>query len=753
MSTKSRRKTRTAALNEVTEENENVIKGENVVVQGRKGLNLSDSDDSSDDEGGREKRRRAAEEKLEKKRKTQKKAKTALMSKRGKAAIGMQLASLASIVEEEENLWKKRGGDFEGQIPEVDEASKKKLDSDVADLLSMGERDVTKKDEDSDDEDEGDLIDAGERQSQGEDDRTEGVEVTVALPEKRKAKRKVFDVEAYVKRAIQKARRENQVLLHKAHFLCLLAHLRYLSGMVSACKVSLGCALSVVPKVSDVPAGRDRVIQQLHLFYHACRISVSLCPRLQAHSWQQSDLTKPRLASFVTWFHSAVSKSSNLPMRSDDFPVPLEAHLMNMVAKMKADSDEDMVLLLLTAFRALGWTSRLVLNFAILPLKPPPTDGDPVGLTNQKAKGAPGPKPSTSKSAHAKKKGSCPNSRKGASQEESFVIDQLDGNSTEVEPEGTSGRKSSKSSTREKGTSKRKASCKADGKDVSPPKMSRSSRRNGDEGNNNNDKNASKEPKKNRSGGGGKLSPLKKSSSPSSPTKLSAKALEEAAAHRTSSRPRPVRTVNRRKGSDSEDDFDSTVEAAPTKRQTSTSVAKGKRPLKKSSSLSSPTKLSAKALEEAAARRTSTRPRIARAVRGRRGSNSEDDFDSTVEVAPTKRRTSTSAAKGKQAASRSVRQPAAKTTDYFIEVLVKGEWVCVDAVRAKSDCAADMEQRATKPVLYVLACNADCTVKDVTMRYAKNYMTDARKKRVEQVRQLVHPSCVILVDNRNTEMQ
>ena len=80
---------------------------------------------------------------------------------------------------------------------------------------------------------------------------TKGVEVTVALPEKKKAKRKTFDVEAYVRREIQKARRQNQELLHKAHFLCMLGHLRYLGGMVSASKIALGCALSVVPKVSD----------------------------------------------------------------------------------------------------------------------------------------------------------------------------------------------------------------------------------------------------------------------------------------------------------------------------------------------------------------------------------------------------------------------------------------------------------------------------------------------------------------------
>ena len=85
---------------------------------------------------------------------------------------------------------------------------------------------------------------------------TEAVEVTVALPEKKKAKRKTFDVEAYVRREIQKARRENQELLHKAHFLCMLAHLRYLSGKVSASKVALGCALSVVPKVSDIDGSK-----------------------------------------------------------------------------------------------------------------------------------------------------------------------------------------------------------------------------------------------------------------------------------------------------------------------------------------------------------------------------------------------------------------------------------------------------------------------------------------------------------------
>ena len=57
----------------------------------------------------------------------------------------------------------------------------------------------------------------------------EGVQVAIALPEHmRRKKKKGFDVAAFIKREMGKARRELQVLLHKAHTVCLLAHLRHL---------------------------------------------------------------------------------------------------------------------------------------------------------------------------------------------------------------------------------------------------------------------------------------------------------------------------------------------------------------------------------------------------------------------------------------------------------------------------------------------------------------------------------------------
>jgi hypothetical protein len=59
-------------------------------------------------------------------------------------------------------------------------------------------------------------------------------------------------------------------------------------------------------------------------------------------------------------------------------------------------------------------------------------------------------------------------------------------------------------------------------------------------------------------------------------------------------------------------------------------------------------------------------------------------------------------------------------------VFVRDEWVCVDVIGCKVDCAGDMEEGASKPMLYAMACNADGTVKDVTMRYAKEYLTNTR---------------------------
>lgn len=41
------------------------------------------------------------------------------------------------------------------------------------------------------------------------------------------------------------------------------------------------------------------------------------------------------------------------------------------------------------------------------------------------------------------------------------------------------------------------------------------------------------------------------------------------------------------------------------------------------------------------------------------------------------------------------------------------------------------QSRATQPVVYVIACNNDSTLKDVTKRYVPNWHSDTRKRRVD----------------------
>jgi xeroderma pigmentosum group C-complementing protein len=70
--------------------------------------------------------------------------------------------------------------------------------------------------------------------------------------------------------------------------------------------------------------------------------------------------------------------------------------------------------------------------------------------------------------------------------------------------------------------------------------------------------------------------------------------------------------------------------------------------------------------------------------------------------------------------------------DYWAEVYVDKGWVCVDVVNGKVSCHLEMEDRASKPMLYVLAADRAGFVKDVTRRYAKDFAVRVRKARVDQ---------------------
>lgn len=70
--------------------------------------------------------------------------------------------------------------------------------------------------------------------------------------------------------------------------------------------------------------------------------------------------------------------------------------------------------------------------------------------------------------------------------------------------------------------------------------------------------------------------------------------------------------------------------------------------------------------------------------------------------------------------------------EYWLEIYSKSEdkWISVDCVNNIIDKPYKLESYATQPLIYVLAFDDKNYVKDVTKRYAPNWMTDVRKLRV-----------------------
>ncbi|XP_058800685.1 DNA repair protein complementing XP-C cells homolog [Phymastichus coffea] len=69
----------------------------------------------------------------------------------------------------------------------------------------------------------------------------------------------------------------------------------------------------------------------------------------------------------------------------------------------------------------------------------------------------------------------------------------------------------------------------------------------------------------------------------------------------------------------------------------------------------------------------------------------------------------------------------------WVEVYLESEesWISVDILDKKIHCNAELYKKASIPVLYVVAWNSIGTLKDVTRRYCPHWLTDTRKKRVD----------------------
>jgi len=453
-----------------------------------------------------------------------------------------KLMALAGNLDKIKNAWKEDPQHQKRAIEETPWSSKKRPkkvenndnldkcddDFDISKLLAQGEG-IADNDPSSDDDNEEAVVTSPVKPQKS-------IEINIALPENRKRK-KGFDLAAYLKRELAKGRRELQVLLHQCHYLCLVAHLRYLNLAL-----------------------QDNMLQS---------VALSLVPA--AHSHPLSNLTLPRLQGLVSWLRDA------LPITKENvgaLPLPLQPSLLKRLEHFVVSNEVEMVLVFVLICRALGYDTRLVLNFSVVSLKPAALEEE--NLENHKNEG-------TSSDQKTKKK----KSTKACSDDEGEEF-----------------------------------------------------------------------PKQNNK------------------TKSLSSKLAAAAGKRTSN-------VNHK----------------------------------------SKSKVSSEQREED----------LLESIDKKHKGESREEFNQKTIEKLTKKK-----GKDGEKPGESSRKPANKKKikevkpgmDYWCEVFV-GKWITVDIVNGKSNCASEMEGRATKPVTYVLADN-DFGVKDVTRRYAANYMTQTRKIRCPQ---------------------
>ncbi|XP_049791497.1 DNA repair protein complementing XP-C cells homolog isoform X1 [Schistocerca nitens] len=177
----------------------------------------------------------------------------------------------------------------------------------------------------------------------------EGIAVTVQVPNMhQKKKKKGIDVATYVRRQINRVRRDIQILMHKAHLLCWVAHGNYVNKILNS-EMLMALALSLVPS---------------------------------KYCYTDRHMDLANLKRIVQWFSKTVAVQENVDDKEDLF-ISLQAQFQKKAAK----SRKDMVLMFVCVLRSLGINTRLVISLQPLPLKPPRLDISNLTLKKTTSKG------------------------------------------------------------------------------------------------------------------------------------------------------------------------------------------------------------------------------------------------------------------------------------------------------------------------------------------------------------------------------
>lgn len=153
-------------------------------------------------------------------------------------------------------------------------------------------------------------------------------------------KKKALDIEACLKRRLNRDIKEKQVFMHKCSFLGWIAHGNYVNRILNDHELMKMC-LKHLPSKNSYPNG---------------------------------DTELKYFVSFTKWFHSFFELKSK-QMYCDFQPLPPKLKSLALQIRFKhAISKHDYVLIYATILRAIGIQCRVVVNIPVAPLRPPQSE-------------------------------------------------------------------------------------------------------------------------------------------------------------------------------------------------------------------------------------------------------------------------------------------------------------------------------------------------------------------------------------------
>lgn len=157
---------------------------------------------------------------------------------------------------------------------------------------------------------------------------------------KSRDEKKALDLEACLKRRLNRDIREKQVFMHKCSFLGWMAHGHHVNRTINNSELMKMC-LQHLPSKNAYPDGKT----ELKYF-----------------------------VSFTKWFHSAFEITSKQMYCSFRPMPPKLTSLALQIQRKRVISKHDFVLIFATMLRAIGIQCRIVINIPVIPLKPPQSE-------------------------------------------------------------------------------------------------------------------------------------------------------------------------------------------------------------------------------------------------------------------------------------------------------------------------------------------------------------------------------------------